>query len=329
MSKAKIKFVDTYAKQVSHIEDLLKGVVDYEISDNPDFLFYSVFGSGIEHYKYDDCIKIFISGEGVVPDFNECDYAVAEYPMTVGDRYFCKPYNSIKEYKDFSELDKSAITDRKFCNFIFSNDSKGAGAILRKEFCRKLMEYKHVDCPGKVLNNMMDVIEPRTGDWYYGKLKFIKNYKFTIAFENVNTPGMVSEKIDNAFISRSVPIYWGSDNVNDIYNPESFINCSGLSIDEMVQKVIEIDQDDEKYLKMLNTYPINPEFNINWRDDLQAFFKRVLSEDAVRYEKNPLGFDSGTKAAKEILELRNGIGYKFYKNKKKVINKINNKLNKR
>ena len=52
--------------------NLLKPIYDVQISDNPDFLFYSVFGTLHKKYR---CLKIFYTGECVPPNFEECDYA--------------------------------------------------------------------------------------------------------------------------------------------------------------------------------------------------------------------------------------------------------------
>ncbi|WP_026517886.1 glycosyltransferase family 10 domain-containing protein [Butyrivibrio sp. MC2021] len=328
MKKAKIKFVDTYSKQKKYILRLLGDQIEIEESDEPDFLFYGVFGSGIEHFRNQDCVKIFMASEGVIPDFNECDYAVAEYPMQVGDRYFCKPYMSPAPTDNFELEEGKDYLNRKFCNFVYSNETNGRGALLRKEFCQKLMEYKHVDCPGKVLNNMKDAIEPRSGNWFHGKLDFIKDYKFTISFENIDTPGMVSEKIYNAFQVRSVPIYWGPEDVNKIYNPKAFINCSGLSLDEMVRKVKEVDENDELYMEMLRQNPVNENFNLYWEQDLSKFLQSIILEDKKHFDKDPLGWDAGSKSAKELLEIENTLYYKTRKTMQKAYHKISSALGK-
>lgn len=322
MKKVKVKFVDTYGKQQKYIERLLGDEFELEYSDEPDYLFYGVFGTGMEHHKYKNCVKIFFATEGVIPDFNECDYAIAEYPMTVGDRYFCKPYMAPTSV-DFSKFDENAdYLGRKFCNFVFSNETNGRGAILRKQFCQKLMEYKHVDCPGKVLNNMKDAIEPRSGKWFHGKLDFIKDYKFTIAFENVNTPGMVSEKIYNAFQARTVPVYWGPEDVNKIYNPKAFINCSGMSLEEMVEQVIAVDSNDELYMDMLRQNPINSSFDLEWEENMARFLQDIILKDKDYYDKDPLGWDNGSKAVRELAEIEKTIPYKVHKAGKKLMKRL-------
>ena len=59
MKKIKINFVD-FQKDLSENNDFLDILSRHyyvEISDNPDYLFYSVFGT--DHLKYKKCVKIF------------------------------------------------------------------------------------------------------------------------------------------------------------------------------------------------------------------------------------------------------------------------------
>ena len=84
----KIKFVDMpgeFNLQDNFILDILRERYEIVFSDQPDFLFYSVFG--IEYLGYSDCVRIFMDGEPVLPNFNDCDYAIGYTYMTMGDRY--------------------------------------------------------------------------------------------------------------------------------------------------------------------------------------------------------------------------------------------------
>ena len=67
-------------------------------------------------------------------------------------------------------------------------------------------------------------------------VKFHLPYKFNLCFENTTSSGNLSyitEKISNAYWYNTVPIYAGSENVTKWFNPKSFINCNGLSIEEI------------------------------------------------------------------------------------------------
>ena len=73
----KIQFVDFwdgFNKHDNEFVTVLKEKYEVNLSDNPDYLFYS--GFGFQHLKY-NCIRIFYTGECITPNFNECDYAIS------------------------------------------------------------------------------------------------------------------------------------------------------------------------------------------------------------------------------------------------------------
>ena len=80
------------------------------------------------------------------------------------------------------------LGDKKFCNFVYSNS--GNCDPIREAFFHQLCKYKKVDSGGKYLNNIGKAV----GD----KLQFIKDYKFTIAFENSSCSGLYYRKIIGA-----------------------------------------------------------------------------------------------------------------------------------
>ena len=305
MKTIKIQKCDMYDKYFwGAVGNILKEKYDLEFTDQPEYLFYSVYGKNVEHYKYTNCIKIFFSEEGVLPDFNECDYAVGSYPLQVGERYFEYPYEV-----PYSECGYSKDIGKKFCNFIYSNENNGTGAKLRKEFCQELMKYKHVDCPGNVLHNMDSELLSCRNDknWYKSKIEFIKNYKFTIAFENEQMLGMTTEKLTQPLVAGSVPIYWGNPDVNRYFNSKAFINLSDVEdIHEMVKRVIEIDNDDDLYEKMKMQIPYKIEDFKKLEIDKNEFILNIIENGHV-YTKNPLGMDIRGKVCKEYLKRNNNL----------------------
>lgn len=218
---------------------LLSRHYDVELSKNPDFLFYSCFGQ--KYLKY-DCTRIFFTGENIRPNFDQCDYAFSfDYPVT--DRNYRLPLYRLYGYFDQLRNKARNIPDpskQKFCNFVYSNKK----ARERIEFLELLNRYKPVDSGGKVLNN----IGGRVDD----KLEFLRNYKFTITFENSNHPGYTTEKIMEALIADTIPIYWGNTLVARDFNPDCFINCHDFeSFNEVIAHVKKVDNDDELYRKYI------------------------------------------------------------------------------
>jgi hypothetical protein len=57
------------------------------------------------------------------------------------------------------------------------------------------------------------------------KIATLSRYKFTVCYENIaRTNGYVSEKILDVLMARSVPIYWGAENIDQYVDPEAFID---------------------------------------------------------------------------------------------------------
>ena len=254
MKKIKVKFSD--GLEYSFFSDILSKRYDVELSDNPDFLFYNCHG--FEHARYRDCVKIFVTNECCVPNFNECDYAISHSYLDFGDRHLRMPYYYWHMDIPAGRRNPGRETARrKFCNFVYTNFSGGDGALLRRKFCEMLMKKSHVDCPGTVLKNMDNAIEPRGGNWEAGKIDFLRNYKFTIAFENIGSDGYTTEKLIHPFMAGSIPIYWGNPRVGEEFNTKSFINCNdyGNDFGAVIEKIMELDGDDEKYLAMLSESP--------------------------------------------------------------------------
>lgn len=140
----------------------------------------------------------------------------------------------------------------KFCCFL-SSSAYGLPSERKKMF-EKLSEYKKVDSWGAHLNNM----GRRLSCDYHSEefLDFLSEYKFIIAFENKKIPGYFTEKIINPLVSGIIPIYWGSEDVKNIINPERFLYIDDIDdnnkLQNIIQKIKELDQDNKKYLEMVN-----------------------------------------------------------------------------
>lgn len=269
-------FVKILSKKYNVIED-----------ENPDYILYSVFG--YEHTKY-DCIRIFFTGENICPDFNVCDYAIGFNHITFEDRYIRYPLYLLGE-KDMERVVKKHIfTDdiledkTKFCNYIYSHSNSSK---LREDFFDLLSDtYKKVDSAGIYRNNIGGPLPIVNGDFSSSKYEFMKKYKFTIAFENSSTNGYTTEKITQAFGARTIPIYWGDSTISNTsgggaLNDKSFINVHSFkSLDEVVQKVAEIDGNDELFLKMLRE-PVFPDplYPIRQYNLLVDFLDNIFSQD--------------------------------------------------
>lgn len=274
MKTIKIFFTDMWhgANEENFFLNFLKKHFNVVIDPSPDYLFYSVYGN--EHLRYNNCIKIFYTGENVFPDFNFCDYAIGFHYISLEDRYLRFPLYVI--YPGFEALqhktlpDDSFLVNRKFCNFIYSNASNADPT--REHFFKALNQYKKVDSGGRYLNNIGYAVPD--------KLPFIKEYKFTIAFENSSVKGYTSEKIMEPMIAGSMPVYWGNPLVHLDFNRASFVNVMEFDTSEdAIQEIIRLDSNDAAYLsKIKEPWLVEPADRSPWDEKLLHFFDAIFSQ---------------------------------------------------
>jgi hypothetical protein len=135
---------------------------------------------------------------------------------------------------------------RYFCNFIYGHPSaKGEREVIFEA----LQKYKRVESAGSFMNNMP---EGKIVPFSKEKVEFLQKCKFTISCESIRYPGFVTEKLVDPYFAHSVPIYYGNPTVDSEFNPEAMINLNSFStLEEGIERVIQVDQDDELYLRML------------------------------------------------------------------------------
>lgn len=287
METLKVKYVgfwSGFSPEKEFITRSLRKNYRIEIADDPEFIICSLFGKRYEYCSYPQ-VRIMYAGENYIPNFNLVDYAVGVYPLSFGDRYFYLPgcidgngHCAELQYKSREYPD--TILDEKpfFANFIASHDSE---YNLRGNFFKKLCQYKRVESPGTYLNNMDDASIVSLDD---GKIEFQKKCKFTLCFESTAHEGFVTEKITDAFYSDTIPIYYGSSTAASIFNPKAFINCSDYScFDDIISKIIELDQDDEKYMEMLRQ-PVflQPDYVDCKMRELESFIQNIVEQGPER-----------------------------------------------
>ncbi len=265
-----------FDKQNNIFMDLLSE--RYEVTldeENPDYLFFSLFGMNHVFYK---CIRIFFSGENIPADMNKCDYSFSfEMPNGNPRKYRLPHYyqfgrpESLLERPDPRELIKEKT---KFCNFIFSNPS----CKKRNDFFHKLSKYKKVDSAGRYLNNMDEPLGMKVED----KWEFMKPYKFCICFENEEADYYTTEKPFEAMKLNNIPVYWGNPKVEVDFNPKALLNWYDYGSDEaLIDKIIELDQDDEKYIEFMS----QPWFTDNKlneyvnRDNILNYLDKVINDN--------------------------------------------------
>lgn len=273
MKKIKINFTDFWPgfdKTNNYFYNLLKEEFDVEISNNPDYLFFSIFGN--QHQSF-NCIKIFYTGENIAPPLGYCQYSFSFDYLDDNRNYRLPHYLLYDGYYDLArpKVIEESMAKRKFCNFVASNGN----CKERNDFVTQLSKYKKVDCGGRWMNNIGYPVDD--------KRKFQSEYKFSIAFENnAYRPqhiGYTTEKIMEPMTVNSIPIYWGNPRVELEFNTKSFINFYDFdSFQNMKEYIIELDNDNNKYLEMIKQ-PWFIDYNIpdnNKIENIKSFLYKIF-----------------------------------------------------
>lgn len=280
--KIKIKYVGFWPgfdENDNYFTNLLRRFFEVEITEKPDYIFCSVLGAPYEECKYDG-IRIHWNGENYVPDFNIHDYGISFNELIFGDRHLEYPLYLINEARYLANEKHKNITNGillekpYFCNFIY-----GVSRDYRDQAFKTLNTYKKVMSPGTGNNNMPNHPIVKT---LKDKLAFQKQCKFTIAFDSTQIPGFVTEKILHAFAAQTIPIYFGSPNIGKYFNKKAFIDVAdyGCDLDRVLHRVIELDNDDEKYMNMLKqpTF-IEQDYVLKKEKQMEEFLLHIFNQD--------------------------------------------------
>ncbi len=242
------------ATNVNFITNLLAKRYKITLSEqDPDYVIYSVFGSNF--LKYPDAVRICFIGENVRPDFNLCDFAFSFDWLEYEDRHFRAPnFVLYPQWENLLSRRRSDILDLSykpdFCNFIYTN---GSGHPNRVAFFNFLNAVKKVDSFGRFLRNSNRTIDaPYAGDWSQSKVDAQKSFRFSIAFENSETPGYTTEKIVHALSADTIPIYWGDPHVARIFNPERFVDVRELGFEGALHRIKYLEDNPDALLETLN-----------------------------------------------------------------------------
>ncbi len=267
---------------------------------NPELIIFSVFG--YSHLRYINAIRVQYIGENVRPNYWESDFSLSFDYENYQHKNLRLPlyviYGSISQLLD-KVTDKNLVAvPPRFCNMVVSNPNGN----FRNNFFKKLSQIKTIDSGGSYCNNI--------GEKVKDKVAFMRNYRFSIAFENSSYPGYTTEKIYESMIAGSIPIYWGNSWIAKEFNENSFVNLHKFSnTNQAIDYILRIDNNidlykekytqpwllpmhienyfnEEKLLNFFSTYVFSskpfPSKKINPKRRLSAFLsvtrKRVYSK---------------------------------------------------
>ncbi|MEY4173593.1 MAG: hypothetical protein RI900_758 [Actinomycetota bacterium] len=262
-----------------------------------DLVVYSVFGRRHEAVRR---TAIAVSGEPVLPPTRYAQWTL-DWRFRPSDHHLRLPYWAMQLLRfDSAALVPDAAAARidlgerpaRFCNFIYSNPS----CEVRNAFFVALDARRRVDALGRVYRNAEDPRLSGRSDiaWGVSKREVLADYRFTIAFENEEHPGYTTEKMLDAWLAGSVPIYWGNPAVVADFPTGSYLSLyEAGSMAKLIEQVMEAEHDGERYLQLRRANPLLTgllaEQAVEYAGRLDEFAGRVIADTAEhRGRRRPL-----------------------------------------
>lgn len=154
--------------------------------------------------------------------------------QTGNDWFYGKDYDSIVSV---TQLDKT-----KKISTVCSNKQQGHTIHkLRYEFTR-------------IMEERIPELERfgRGFKWIETKAEALDDYEFHVAIENQYAPDVWTEKLADAFLGLTVPIYYGCPNVYDYFPEESLIQIDLYDVEGSIAKIKEVIATEGEYERRLD-----------------------------------------------------------------------------
>ena len=154
----------------------------------------------------------------------------------------------------------------RLCNFHLFGRGWKKTYETPKKVLKKMSKYK---------NNIFDGDDIKYK--FLDKKDILKNYKFSLCFENSSSKNYISEKLYDCFYHKVIPIYLGAPNIHEIIPKESYIDYRDFKSDsELYEYLKDLDYiEANKYLKSAHQFLISSEFK---RNTCEYFVESIMDK---------------------------------------------------
>jgi hypothetical protein len=231
-------------------EYILERIFDCKIQPtgsiaDADILLESYFGSSVlaeKPWKY----SIFFSGEAHEIPFAQ-SYTFCMGARDTGDNFIACPLYLAYDYcKPFSYPSQiTSVPPNGVCSIISSEIPGRYRYTLLDLLGAKGIE---IDNAGRYKNTLGYTIPGSYSDPPI--LDFQTKYKLVLAFENAEVDEYITEKIINPFRAGTIPVYFGSKQINKYFNPNRFVQVT--NIEDTVQEMQRLLSNPSYWLQKVN-----------------------------------------------------------------------------
>lgn len=274
--KEKLHFYNWYPAVESH--DTVEGCVDnikyewlyrfikkYIPNRKKELNFYSVQGDDLRSrfmnrinkifYFREDASKRFINYiDSCAPnvdlvisykEINDCCKSI-KFPMWISANF--EPDMDISNITKQIDVINNARSSCKYeCAWIASHDRYKS----RIEALKILQSVLKINCPGKFNHNTNELKDEYNDD----KRAYLREHQFCVCMENVNAKDYITEKLIDAFMCGSIPIYYGAHNEPqpEIFNQKSILFYNPAQDNtELKEKITILKSNLEVYNEFMN-----------------------------------------------------------------------------
>lgn len=229
----------------SFIKEALEEIAaSSELKDKPITLFYDYPVRDVRELQHNPVNILFIQEPNQLFGFH--DWAVSNYQyfsavLTWGD--------SILSIADNAVFFPFGAGDIKMPSTYLENKRFGVSFMCGP---KQLIEGHHLR--HQIFNNQNQVTTP-TEYFYKGEKRPCWSSMFHIAVENSRNQGYFTEKIVDAFLSKTIPIYWGCPNLGDFFDLDGVITFN--TADELTMILNNLTEEDYDKRKDAMEYNYN------------------------------------------------------------------------
>jgi hypothetical protein len=90
------------------------------------------------------------------------------------------------------------------------------------------------------------------GSWEKNSKGAFKDYRYGLVMENKKSDGYITEKIVNAYLSGTVPIWYGTNEIFDVINERAFIFYDPENPQPALDRIMYLEKNQTAYDEVLN-----------------------------------------------------------------------------
>ena len=158
------------------------------------------------------------------------------------------------------ESDRAVHPKRKMVSTIASNKKYVPGHFFRHEAIATVRDHKFFEVMGSGYRQIENKIEG------------LKDYQYSLTTENCRTGYYFSEKIIDCFLTGTVPIYWGSPHISEVFDSRGIICFETLDGPKRIFESLSYQDYQSRLEAVKNNFEIASKGHLNMDMNLWNFF---------------------------------------------------------